>query len=389
MSMRPWKWILLCAPLVVGCDKTTPVQNSPESVETAVKTPEQGGGQASNEVTELTPDLSGTFSANPKDADGKDLTRVEYRYLNKSGVMVSVVANVSGVADVTVTEIDPAGSEPKTFKKGRYSSVNVKQLDKFLHQLDTYGQVTGPLMWVGLPERADWSKDDSTTWIIMDYGETRFVVSSRQQLPEHRYKGFNTIYTYLTSFVPGFERKMRQDIGEPAQKIVKTVHDKPVALVPGTGSTALTGAELDYGDKLWWVEEEFVGKFVTTESAMLAAKAVELEGFVAGVGEITIDAQGNFTMKDGEEEYIGSLRRERLYQTMAKGVRVLKTPESLKQLEVEGKIKNGERFDIDYDTSSEVEALAPYTRLRIEIEGTPYVEGVGAVSPRVILLDRQ
>ncbi len=332
------------------------------------------------------PPIVGRLSSNIQDANGKKLTRCEYRYESLDGDFLSVVAEIKGRTVIEVTEQSKGDEEAKIYPQGQYAAPNAKQIDEFLHKLDTYGTKPGPLTWVGAPLRPDWEKDTSTTWLIMNYEDVQFVVSSRQQLPDLRYDGFNTIYTYLTSYIPNFNRKMHQNIGEPHPEITGYVHGKKVKLVPGTGNTANVGAEVNFEGKLWWVEEEFVGEFETTDKAFSIAEEKYGYDYNLGKAWIKIDEKGNFEMKiEGDEkEYIGSLDETRLYQVPAKAYMLTKTKEYLERLERDGKITYGAGFSIDYDPSDR-----RYGRLKIEFEGSPYVAGRGAIAPKLYLLDRK
>ena len=377
-------------PLLAGCNKTEIVQNSPvdnipaseQTTDANRESPGTRGAQA-QAVTE--PEVTGRLSRNSADAEGKKLTRCEYRYLNKNGEFVSVVADIQGSVNIHVTERKSADGEEKVYRASRTLVPDAKRIDEYLHKLDTYGRQPGPLMWVDAPERANWMDDESTTWLIMNYEDVQFIVSSRQELPEDRYKAFNIIYTYLTSFVSGFDRKMRQNIGAPAPDIIKEVHGKKVKLVPGTGNSVLTGAEINYGDKKWWIEEEFVGRFESTQSS-LKQTSEETEEGVEIKAAMKIEKDGNFTLKINDTEYVGSLGVQRLYQVAASANMVVKSEKSAEIMKENGRILGGDHLFIEYEGCDDV---PEYGRLRLFIEGTPYVEGRGYTPSQTIFIDRQ
>ena len=400
-SMKPLTILFLCTSLIAGCSKTESVHNPPaEPVDPSAS---NAGIQQPSQDVPITmpkspnaedykePQITGRLSTNIKDAEGKKLTRCEYRYLSKSGDFLSVFVDFTGAAKLNVIEKKGPDAEPTVHPKSQSAHVDSKYLDTLLHKLDTYGHQSGPLMWLEAPERPNWADDDSTTWIIMTYQDVQFIVSSRQQLPEHRYKGFNAVYTYLTSFVPGFKRKMRQNIGEPAPDIIRSVHGKEVRLVPGTGNTVLDGAEIDYGDKLWWIEEELVGTFESTPQSLEITKQ-NTEAGIPISASMHIRNDGNFTLTIDKTEYIGSLSPERLYNSWMTAWIKEKTEQSQKELAEKGRFDYGTTIHLSYDGESDDPDVAPqnmYNRLIIRIEGEPYVQGRGYTPSQTIYIDRK
>lgn len=388
--MKPWMILVLCAPLMgcnlkeAGQNTETPLNTQPVSEKAA--SADRNANNASNDINPE-PEITGRLSTDMKDAEGKKLTRCEYRYLHKNGDFVSVVADFRGPSHIKVTERKSAEAEINVFEASKSSAPDAKRIVEYLHKLDTYGRIPGPLNWVDAPERPNWSDDESTTWLIINFEDIQFIVSSRQQLPEHRYKAFHSIYTYMTSFVSGFHRKMRQNIGEPAAEITKRVHGKKVKLVPGTGNTVLDGAEIDYGSKLWWVEEEFVGRFESTESSLNISKEQTEEG-IAEPTRLIIDKKGNIDIKIGDIEYIGSLSSERLYRVSSTLFLIQKTPENEELLKKEGRLTNGMRCNLDYDDGGD-ENIKEYSRMKLFIPGEPYVEGLGFIPSKTIFVDRK
>lgn len=338
----------------------------------------------------LEPEITGKLSHDLKDAEGKNMTRVEYRYVSQKGEFLSVVASISDarrIDDITVTEKDSPDAEIKSYKKGN-SVPDYQLLREMVYDL-RHQKNAGLITWNNAPERSNWKEDKSTTWIVVHFGDIQYIISSRQDLPEERFGAFNRLYTYLTSFVSGFDRKMPGDIGAPAAPIIKTVHGKEVRLVPGTGNSVQAGAEIDYGAKKWWIEEEFNATFKTTPKSLKLCDG-QFRNEAVTSAEITIDDNGNFVLHINQNEFIGSLDRTRKYGVWGKAYYSNFKDRVQEEINEHGYFKGGKSFMIDYrEGEGYDEKGKPYTVLELRFEGEPYVHGRGAVEPNTIVLERK
>ena len=67
-------------------------QNPVAKDESPQTKPSADSSENPSSIKSLEPEITGKLSYDIKDAEGKDLTKVEYRYLSKEGELVSVVA---------------------------------------------------------------------------------------------------------------------------------------------------------------------------------------------------------------------------------------------------------------------------------------------------------
>ena len=338
----------------------------------------------------LEPVISGKLSHDLGEAEGKNMTRVEYRYVSSKGELLSVVASINEsrrIDDITVTEKSSQDAEAKIYKKGN-SVPDYNSLRELLYDMHTYQKNVGLITWNNAPERPNWKDDISTTWVIVHFGDIQYIISSRQDLPKERYEAFNRLYTYLTSFVRGFDRKMTQDIGEPAPPVIKMVHGKEVRLVPGTGNSVQAGADIDYGDKKWWIEEEFNATFRATPDSLKLCEGPFMDEAVTSA-EISIDNNGNFVLHINKHEFIGSLDRTRKYGVMADAYYANNDEMSRKKMEKNGYLDSGKSFWIDYHEGEGYDDYGEsYKRLVLKFKGEPYVHG-RAIEPNTIVLERK
>ena len=102
----------------------------------------------------------------------------------------------------------------------------------------------------------------------------------------------------------------------PRERLV-WVHGREVPLVPETGNITGAGAIIDYGDSVWWIEEEFVGTFVQVDA---------LPSFFGGnliTTTLTIREDGTFSFTVAanglEDAYEGVLSATRGWGVYASG----------------------------------------------------------------------
>lgn len=343
-------------------------------------------------IEQMEPEITGKLSHDLSDAEGKDLTRVEYRYLSNNGEFLSVVAsfgakNPRQINEISITEMDSLKDTPRVSKLDVDHGRTYDDVLNLLYHIHNEKNA-GILSWINHPERANWKEDKSTTWIVINFDDIQYIVSSRQDLPEGRYYAFYQLYKYLISLMPGYQREMRQDIGEPAVPVYKEVHGKEVPLIPGTyyGSGQWVNGELDYGDKKWWIEENLNDTFRATPKSLKFSKG-HYDTFndkKVTSADITIDDNGNFVLHVNGQEFIGSLSRERSIHAHF----VYNDDRGQELFNRKGYLDTGDLVRIQYYRSKGYdEDHNEYVRLQLDFLGRPYVHGK-AVPPTLIYLDR-
>ena len=136
-------------------------------------------------------------------------------------------------------------------------------------------------------------------------------------------------------------------------------HGQYVNLVPETGNIVGTGAIIDYGDTPWWIAEEFVGTWVSTEADRERIVEWYSDGNPPDDGKLEIRENGTFAMTFGGISYEGTLAKTRGYAVYAGGEM---TP-------VDGGYTQGVWFDyITYDD----EEKDTWSHIEFHVDGLPY-----------------
>lgn len=161
----------------------------------------------------------------------------------------------------------------------------------------------------------------------------------------------------IMSVVPAAAATTANVESGPRQRTVWQ-HGREVPLVPETGNIVGTGAIIDYGATPWWVAEEFVGAWTTTEEDRTLMAEWYSDGNPPNDGKLTIGEDGTFTFVFGGEAYEGTLDDTRGWGVSAGG--------SMHRAGGTG----GRSIWFDYTQESESDKT--WTRIEFHAEGLPY-----------------
>ncbi len=250
----------------------------------------------------------------------KAATCISFNYEHKAGDEFELNARIEDIDENGGTlelkkRVGPMNYNGRS-KEGELS-IPREKIDELLEILSRY-DIKG---YSELPTRGSVSTPIRSLYVII--GEDVTYVAWNAKFPETipptedimYYEIFN-FFNDIVSAEPGWEEVRSDNLDDPrdnpayGERIVEQ-YGNEVSLVPGTAALSSdgTGAEIDYGDKLWWQEEGFIGEWqMTAEDSENTNTSCKSAGF-------TVDENGNIRFTVDGIDWTGTLGNTRYYRS--------------------------------------------------------------------------
>ncbi len=251
----------------------------------------------------------------------ENITRVVFDYDQFSGdkfTINAIVTDISadGARLELLKEVRPM-DVPGSFRKEGEFRLDAEQTARLLEILSSY-DIKG---YSRLPGRGSSNSPSRSVWVFE--GDERYVVSFDAIFPKTLPPQEDIMYYELFNFFndriseePGWEKVRSENLEDPrenpayGERLVEHFGHM-VHLVPGTGTLSedWKNAQIDYGDKIWWLEEGFTGTWVQSEEDK------KLPSITNESAKLTVTEDGKAVLELDDEVLEGELADQRFYKT--------------------------------------------------------------------------
>jgi len=223
-------------------------------------------------------------------------------------------------ADVTIRKRNGLLNDPDTIEVTETYSMDRTKYEALVELLRAY-----PLNEiVNAPRKSSFGGNIGMELRICE-GEKNLYIGNLHSfpdgLPPMRELLYTELYNFFNAIASSDDRmdsvrteQMPDPRTDPKYSERTVLHfGREVSLVPGTGYDNDYGAEIDYGDKKWWIEDGYVGEYVMTDADKNCTDVTE------SAASFVILEDGTFRLTINDILYTGTLPKARCYKVAPGG----------------------------------------------------------------------